>query len=185
MVAEGRRTTDIIAVMLKTIVAAVAASAALYAAGQAAGFAFDVKKPAFRVSIPSLPAIKMEPHPMAAVDKHMLFEGTGSGYTVTIMTPEGPGMTPNGCATSGVQVVAARPGVPPPQEIFKVRLDPSTYAAIYAMRGPTSVQLNAHLFSAAGGSHCVEVHATRIAKSEQDIDAWFKGFRSARIEPRK
>jgi hypothetical protein len=38
--------------------------------------------------------------------------------------------------------------------------------------------------SAAGGTHCIEVHASKIATTQDDIEPWFKGFGKARIEVR-
>ena len=171
--------------MKKTTVVALAACAALDAAGQAVqGFAFEVDKPPFRVSIPDLPAMKMGPHPGAATHPHLRYLGSEGDYTISIITPTAdPGMSAQDCATFSVRTLGERPSVP--KEVFRARLNPTTYVAMYPARMEGFVQLHAHFLSAAGGSHCVEVHASKVVRSEEDIRRWFKeSFRNARIEPK-
>ncbi|TWO72363.1 hypothetical protein FN976_06580 [Caenimonas sedimenti] len=69
-------------------------------------------------------------------------------------------------------------------KIRKGRIDANTFIALDASPLPGAVQMHAHLFSAAGGTHCVEVHATKVATSEADAESWFRGFAGARIEAR-
>jgi hypothetical protein len=88
------------------------------------------------------------------------------------------------CASSTVRSMAARQGMPPASEIYKARLNDHTFVAIYAMQLVGAVQLHAHFLSAAGGTHCVEVHASKVSDSPDDVDPWFKGFGKAIIESR-
>jgi hypothetical protein len=45
--------------------------------------------------------------------------------------------------------------------------------------------LHAHFLSAAAdGSHCIDVHASKVAASKDDVEEWFKGFGSANIGAR-
>jgi len=152
--------------------------------GRADDFAFAVAAPKFKVSIPGIPAMKMETHPLHASQPHLRYLGAEGIYSVSVITPAAAaGMSPLECASATVRSMAARPGMPPPAEIYKTRLDERTFAAIYAIPVPGAVQLNAHLLSAAGGTHCIEVHAIKLSDSPEDVDPWFKGFSRARIEP--
>jgi hypothetical protein len=150
-----------------------------------AEFVLEMEAPAFRVQIPSLPPMRMEPRPMAAGRPHLRLMGFEGPFTVTVLTPTADaGMTAQDCAGSTIGALPARPGVPTQDRIYKARIDANTFVAIYVSPMPGFVQLHAHLVSAAGGTHCVEVHASRTSTSKEDIDLWFKGFGSARIEPR-
>jgi hypothetical protein len=147
------------------------------------GFAFSVASPKFSVSIPGIPQIKMVVHPNNASQPQLRFQGLEDPYAVTVYTPAAPpGMTPLECAGAIAKVLAARPGTPPPSEIVKARLDENTYVAIYATPLVGGVQLHAHLLSAAGGTHCVEVHATRISIEEDDLASWITELENARIK---
>ena len=67
---------------------------------------------------------------------------------------------------------------------MKARLNDRTFVAIYAAPLVVGVQLHAHLLSAAGGgTHCVEVHATRVSIDEDDLASWITNLQKASIEP--
>jgi len=150
-----------------------------------AEFLLEMDAPAFRVQIPSLPALKMEPHPMAAAHPQLRLVGSEEPFTVTVLTPTADaGMTAQDCAGSTIGSLSKRPGVPTQDKIYKARIDANTFIAIYVSPMSGFVQLHAHLISAAGGTHCVEVHASRVSTSKEDVDPWFRGFSRARIEPR-
>jgi hypothetical protein len=151
---------------------------------QAQGFAFEVASPKFKVTIPGLPPIKMEVHPRNATQPHLRYLGADGPYTVAVFTPAAAaGMTPLECAGATVRTLAGRPGVPPADEIHKSRLNDRTFLAMYAVQIATGVHLHAHLLSAAGGKHCVEVHASWISVVEEEMDDWVRAFERARIEP--
>lgn len=145
-------------------------------------FVFAVTAPAFKVTIPNLPALEMKPHPMAETHPHLRFLGAQGAYTISVITPRAAaGMTARECAGAILRSLAERPNVPPVQQLYRTQLDANTYAILYAAQMPGFLQLNAHLLSAAAGTHCVEVHAAKIATSMEDIDPWFKAFGGARI----
>lgn len=148
-------------------------------------FVFEMASPGFKVTLPSIPRMKMETHPLHASQPHLRYLGAEGPYTVSVITPTAAaGMTALECASSTVRSMAARPGFPPPEQVLKTRLDDHTFAAMYATPLGGAVQLHAHFLSAAGGTHCVEVHASKVSTSVEDVDPWFKGFDAARIEPR-
>jgi len=153
--------------------------------GLAADFAFEVDGPKFRVTLPGIPPMKMATHPLNASQPHLRYLGSDGPYTVSVITPTAAaGMSALECASATVRTMAARPGVPPSAEMYKARLDDNTYVAIYAAEIEGIVQLHAHVLSAAGGTHCVEVHASRMSASPEDLEPWVKGFDGARIVSR-
>ena len=168
---------------MRRLFAIAALHAALAGAAEPQGFTLEMKEPPFRVAIPALPAMEMKRHPFAGERPHLRLIGESGPYTVSVITPTAdPGMGPEQCARSTAGTLSERPGVP--KQVMRVRLDADTYLVMYPSKLPGGVQLHAHLLSAAGGTHCVEVHASRVVSSEADIDRWFKqDFREARIAP--
>lgn len=152
---------------------------------RAGDFVVEVDAPGFRVTLPEVLRMKMGVHPLHASKPHLRLLGNEGPYTVSVMTPAAEaGMSALECASATLGSIAQRPGVPPRGQIYKVRLNERTFAAIYAVPLPSAMQLNAHLMSAGGGTHCIEVHATRISTSSEDVDGWFKAFEKADISPR-
>ena len=172
--------------MRRALAAGTAALALLAAAhAHAQGFVFEASAPDFKVTIPGVPNMRMQPHPMQDTHPHLRYMGADGPYTVSIVTPSAErGMSALQCASATVRSLAARPNVPPSDELYKARLDDNTFVAIYATQLPGLLQLHAHLLSAAAGTHCVEVHVSRIATSVDDVAPWFNGFREARISAR-
>lgn len=150
----------------------------------AEGFVFEVDSPKFRITIPGIPQMKMEVHPNNASQPQLRFLGSAEPYTVAVFTPAAAeGMTALECAGAISRTLAARPGTPPPSQILKARLGNNTFVAIYATSLAVGVQLHAHILSAVGGRHCVEVHATKISVEEDDLAAWVTELEKATIEP--
>jgi len=151
---------------------------------RAEGFFFEIAAPKFKVAIPGIPQITMDVHPRNASQPHLRFLGSAEPYTIAVFTPAAAaGMTPLECASALSRSLAARPGTPPPEQIFKARLNDRTFVAIYAAQLGSAVQLHAHFLSAAGGTHCIEVHATKISIEEDDLAAWITELEKASIEP--
>jgi hypothetical protein len=151
---------------------------------RAEGFAFEVDSPRFKVTIPGIPQMRMAVHPQNASQPHLRFLGSADPYSVAVYTPAAvEAMTPIECASAVARSLAARPGTPPPSEILKARLGDNTFVAMYAVTLPVGVQLNAHILSAVGGRHCIEVHATRLSIDEEDLASWVTELEKASIEP--
>ena len=154
------------------------------AGARAEDLVFVVAAPKFKVTLPNVPRMAMEVHPMNGERPHLRLLGTEGPYTVQVATPAAEaGMSALECASATLGSITQRPGVPPREQIYKVRLNERTFAAIYASPLPSAMQLHAHLMSAAGGTHCIEVHASRVSTSSEDVDDWFKAFDKADIEP--
>ena len=151
---------------------------------RAEGFVFEVDSPRFKVTIPGIPQLRMEVHPQNASQPHLRFLGSAEPYAVAIFTPTAvEGMTPLECAGAVARTLAARPGTPPPPEVFKARLNNKTFVIMYAVSLAMGVQLNAHILSAVGSRHCIEVHATKISIDEEDLATWVTELDKASIEP--
>lgn len=172
---------------MRTALAAGAAALALLASAhaRAQAFVFEVNAPDFTVTIPGVPRMSMKPHPMQDTHPHLRYMGADGPYTVSIITPSAErGMSALHCASATVRSLASRPNVAPSDQLYKARLDDNTFVVIYATEIPGLLQLHAHLLSAAAGTHCVEVHVSKIATSVDDVAPWFNGFREARISAR-
>ncbi|MEK6243865.1 MAG: hypothetical protein AABM33_05120 [Pseudomonadota bacterium] len=151
---------------------------------RAEDFVFEVAAPKFKVTIPSIPQMRMDIHPKNPSQPHLRFLGSEEPYTIAVFTPAAAaGMTPLECASAIIRSLAARPGTPPSSQVFKARLNDNTFVAIYAAPLGAGVQLHAHFLSAAGGTHCIEVHATKISILEDDLASWITDVEKASIEP--
>lgn len=148
-----------------------------------AQFTYVLDQPDATISIPAFPPLKMGPHPEREKSPHLRAFGTQAPFAVSVLAPTAEGaMSAQDCADTLIRVLPRRPGVPPQQRIQKARIDANTYIAVYFS---TSRQLHAHLFSAAaGGTHCVEVHASKMNPSDADIAGWLRRFADAKIAPR-
>lgn len=150
----------------------------------AAGFEFGVAAPKFRVSLPAIPQMKMDPHPRNAEQPQFRYQGSEPPYTVSIFTPAAAsGMTPRECASATLRSMVGRPGLPPPAQLYKAQLNDTTFVVIYAAAFVAGVQLHAHVLSAAGGAHCIEVHVTKASLLVEDLASWIGDFDKARIAP--
>jgi hypothetical protein len=154
------------------------------ATSRAEGFVFEVEAPKFRISIPAFPPVKMDVHPMHEAHPHLRYLGSNGPYTVSVFTPAADaGMGPRECAVATLRTLAKREGVPPLSQILRAQIGPQTYMAMYATQLGGVVQLHAHYFSAAGGTHCVEVHASKGSTTPDDLQAWQADMQKASIEP--
>ena len=152
-------------------------------AGGGKYFVHESTDPKFRISIPNLPPIRLAVHPSQKLQPHLRFMGTDGPYNVSILTPTADaGMTARECAISGIKNLAGGPGSPGMDNIYRAQIDDNTFIAQYAMPAPGGAILQAHLFSAAGGTHCVQVHVSKASASKSDIEPWFKGFGKAKFE---
>lgn len=155
-------------------------------ASHANTFTFSAKAPDFTITLPNIPPIVMGDHPQRLTMPHLRYIGSQGPYTVSVLTPTADaGMSAAECARSTIDQLSARPGAPPFASIYRVRINERTYAAIYGSPGQGQLILHAHFLSAAaGGSHCIEVHVSKVVTAKEDLEVWFKGFGSADIEAR-
>lgn len=148
----------------------------------AGGFSLEMKNPDFKVIIPGLPEMTTFPHPPGAGETSLRSMSYGGPYTVAVKTPKAvSGVTAQQCASSIVEALPQRLGVPGQDGIYTARTNQQTFIAMY--RSKVNGRLHAHLLSAAG-SNCIEIHASKEGTSSDEVRAWLKAFAEARIEPR-
>lgn len=151
---------------------------------RADGFVFAVESPNFTVRLPHVPSMSMAVHPKYATQPHLRYLGSEGPYAVSVFTPAAAaGMSAAECASAILRSMASRKGVPPPAEMYKARLNDTTFLAIYGEPLPGAVRLHAHVLSGTG-THCIEVQVSKISESEDELQPWLNGFDKAVIELR-
>jgi hypothetical protein len=145
-------------------------------------FVYELANPRARISIPDLPAIELGPHPMSAGRPHLRALGSSGEYTVSVITPTADaGMTPVQCASSTATSIMRRYNLSD-TSVFRGRANDRTFVLIYGLPQPGFVQLHAHILSAAGGTHCVEVHVSKVSTDPADAGTWMRSFGSSDVE---
>ncbi len=149
-------------------------------------FKVRLENPDVEIEIPELPAIKLEQHPMSAAKPHLRLLGNLDPYNISVITPTADeGMTAAECATSSGGSIAEQYGL----DKSKINLMQAEDNHTFSMYFPLSLsqikqgmyQLNAYLFSAHAGTHCIMVHISMVSMDKDEINTWLKGFPQARI----
>ena len=152
------------------------------AAANSETYYYELSEPGVRITLPNLPRIEMEPHPLNEEQPQLRFTGGHERLNVSIVTPNAePGMTPIECASASAEAILAHHGLEPDMA-FKGRADENTFLLIYGLPGEEFVMLNAHILSAAKDDYCIEVHVSKISTSDADVEPWFNGFGESKIE---
>ena len=160
------------------------ATASALAVGTEAG-AFELKaaNPEFTVSIPNLPAIRLEKRPSMNTDASIEMFGEDAIYRIGLRVTKAPKQTSaRECAGSFLRTLVARPGMPDRDSIYRAPLDPNTFLVLYILGEPGRRQLHAHLLSSASATHCIEAHVSRELREGEDEDGWRRSFAGARIQ---
>lgn len=146
-------------------------------------FLYEMENPRVRVSIPELPYIPMGPHPMAAAKPGLLAMGAVGNYVVSVkMTSADPGMSAVECATSLSGSIKVQQGLNDSDYRLRKSADNTTFAMYYSQSRDKFLFLKAHLFSAYGGTHCIETHITKSNAAAEEVQDWMKGFPLGRID---
>ncbi len=147
-------------------------------------YSYELSNPRVRIRIPELPQIDMGPHPAASRDKpHLRAMGSRAPHIISILTPTADrGMTSQQCAqTSASWLIRRNSLAREDYRVFKGG-NSDTYGFIYTKRIGGRTQLVTYLFSGYEGTHCIEVHVSRLADSPGEIEQWARGFPRASIE---
>lgn len=145
-------------------------------------FVCQVKAPNIKIEIPGIPQIKMTVHPLHDAKPHLRLAGEKEGYVISIATPTADaGMTAEECAKSIAGSLLQRYDLnqdnaffgPAGKDTFQFRFILSLGDGVY--------QMNSHILSGYEGTHCVNVHITKVTKQKADFDSWLKGFPNAAI----
>ncbi len=111
--------------------------------------------------------------------------GSEGPFNLSVLTPTAEaGMTAHECARWTMGELPKRPGVPKQDLIHKARINELTFVAIYGSVSDGAPLMHAHFISAAGGTHCVEVHVSKTVAGADEVESWFRGWGTARIDPR-
>jgi hypothetical protein len=129
--------------------------------------------------------MQMNTHPLAGAQPHLRFMGSGpSGYTISVLLPTADaGMTPRDCARSGASSIVRRFGVKT-DELVTRQTNEITTVMLFPFRvaGVPIIQLKAFVLSGYAGTHCLEVHLSKVVTDEGEVASWLKGFTTAKIE---
>lgn len=168
---------------MKAIARAAAIALGIALPSARAELVLDVKAPAFRVVVPHVPRIKVQPY--AGDGKpHFRLRGIADPYMVLVMAPAADaGMGPKECAQWLGAQVSKRALVPAPEKQIRRRVDDNTFVVMYVNRFEGKAMLHAHLVSAKPG-HCLEVYIAKAAKEASEMEPFFAGFAKASIRPR-
>ena len=161
-----------------------ALAAGLLMAGRAAAFEVSLPEPAVTITVPALPAIALRRQPPGA-QAAALLEGGEGPYRVVLLTQASEGAAPATarlCAGRFLRALVARPGMPERDAIYRAPLDADTFLVLYARaEAPGPPQWHAHVVSAAGASHCLELHVQRARLPDEDPDLWRRTFLGAHV----
>lgn len=146
--------------------------------------AFELKavSPDFTVSVPNLPAIRLDARATANPDISTEMAGEDGTYKVTLLvTKVQKATTTRVCAGHFLRSLVARKGMPDKDSIYRAPLDENTFLVLYILGKAGKRQLHAHLLSAASTTHCIEAHISRERRESEDEDNWRRSFAGAHI----
>ena len=138
--------------------------------------------PNVRITIPGMPAIDLNVHPMHEHKPVFRLRGSAGTTSVSVITPkiDAP-ITPMNDATAVANIVLAK-STATREPMFLGRSDENTFLVIYGLAMEKSVLLNTHIVSANDTMQCIEAHVSKISASDTDIEPWFNGFGASKIE---
>ena len=160
-----------------------ATASALAVSTEAGAFELKAANPEFTVTVPNLPAIRLEKRPSMNTDASIEMFGEDPIYRIGLLVTKAPKQTSaRECAGSFLRTLVARPGMPDRDSIYRAPLDPNTFLVLYILGEPGRRQLHAHLLSSASATHCIEAHVSRELREGEDEDGWRESFAGARIQ---
>ena len=141
----------------------------------------EISNPDARISIPGMPPMVMDEHPMHQQNSRLHLHGKSGNTAVSIGTPEiEAAVTPMACAIGVANAILELNQVSR-EQMFLGRANEHTFLIIYGLPMDKAVLLNTHVVSSDQGHQCIEAHISRISTSEADIEPWFNGFAGADI----
>jgi len=147
----------------------------------AEGFEFEMEDPDIRIVVPDLPEMSMETHPMHEKYSHLRYQGTAQPFILSVMTPTADAdMTPEECMNSSASSYVERYELGK-DEYAIYKLNESTFLLEYLTSTSGVDQIHAHLLSAAAGTHCVDVHISRLGSNDINIRDMHSRFGGAVI----
>ena len=157
-------------------------TACLQASENTPPLTIEMADPRVRITIPGMPEIDMDVHPMNEHKPVFRLRGSAGTTSVAVITPkiDAP-ITPMNCAIAVANIVLGKTAVTR-EEMFLGRSDEQTFLVIYGLPLGQSVLLNTHIVSSNDTTQCIEAHVTKISASDADVEPWFTGFAESKIE---
>ena len=154
----------------------------LYASDSTEPLVVEMSDPDMRITIPGMPEIEMDVHPMHEQYPYFRLRGEAGTTSVSIITPKiDAEVSPMACASAIANVILAQQVVTR-EQVFLGRANEQTFLIIYGQPVENSVILNTHIVSSNEAIQCIEAHVSKISTSDTDIEPWFNGFGEADIE---
>ena len=154
----------------------------LHASDELEPLMIEMSDPEVRITIPGMPRMDMEVHPMNQQEPYFRLQGSSGKTSVSIITPTIEGAkTPMDCATAIANSILALDRVTRDQ-MFLGRANEQTFLIIYGFPMEQAVLLNTHIISAGKDSRCIEAQVSKISTSDSDIAPWFNEFGDSSIE---
>ena len=168
--------------LLASIALGIFFTTCLHASESTPPLTIELSDPKVRITIPGMPEIDMDVHPMNEHKPYFRLRGNSDTTSVSIITPkiDAP-ITPMACAKAVAEVVLSQ-STATREQLFLGRADEKTFLIIYGLAMEKSVLLNTHIVSSDEAVQCIEAHVSKISTSDADIEPWFNGFGESKIE---
>ncbi len=148
----------------------------------ACAFEQAFEAPAFVVSVPAIPNLRLATVAPSGPATGMSARGRDDTYSIEVTALASPqaGSTRT-CAGQFLRDLVKQPRMPDRDSIYRAPFDTSTFLVLYIIEQPGPKVLHAHLVSAAAGTHCIDAHFSRDMKAGEDEDAWRTTFAGASV----
>ena len=154
------------------------------ASTKATFFSLDLPENGVRISVPEIPQIVMQPHPLRKSHPHLRHQGSELSYNLSIITPTiDQGMTAAEFADARVKQLSETHGLS--KQHYRMYRQPGNggFSMFYVLPAGKLVLLHAHLFSVSSASaRGIEVHISRTDTTKEGITTWLAGFPKAKIK---
>ncbi len=168
--------------LLTSIALSVFFTTCLHASETTPPLSIELSDPKVRITIPGMPEIDMEVHPMNVDEPFFRLRGNAGTTSISVITPRiDKAITPMACANAIVEMVVTQSAATRDQ-LFLGRADEKTFLIIYGLPVENAVLLNTHIISAVDTMQCIEAHVSKVSSSDADIEPWFNGFGESKIE---
>jgi len=168
--------------LLASIALGVFFTTCLHASESTPPLTIEMSEPKVRITIPGMPEIDMDVHPMNEQKPVFRLRGSSGTTSVSVITPKlDEAITPMACANAIVDIVLAQ-STATRDQLFLGRADEKTFLIIYGLPMDKSVLLNTHIVSSYDTLQCIEAHVSKISTADSDIEPWFNGFGESKIE---
>jgi len=157
-------------------------TACLHASESTPPLTIELSDPKVRITIPGMPEIDMDVHPMNEDEPFFRLRGNAGNTSISVITPKiDKAITPVDCANAIVEMVVTQ-STATRDQLFLGRADEKTFLIIYGLPVEKAVLLNTHIISAVDTMQCIEAHVSKLSTSDADIEPWFNGFAESKIE---